>query len=77
VEVFEPAQACIRQGAEVLIIGCCLVSVLVREVAGITEVDGVRLTLPLAAATKSIEALVELKAAGQPVKTSRGLWDRR
>jgi allantoin racemase len=78
VEVLEPvAQGCIRDGADVLIIGCGLVSALVSEVAGITEIDGVPLILPVAAATKAIETLVDLKAAGQPVKTSRGLWGRR
>jgi allantoin racemase len=77
-EVVEPvAQSFIRDGADVLIISCGLVSVLVGEAAGVREIDGVPLILPLAAATKTIETLVDLKAAGQPVKTTRGLWGRR
>lgn len=77
-EVVEPvARDCVRDGADVLIIGCGLVSALVSEAAGVTEIDGAPLVVPVAAATKAIETLVELKAAGQPVKTSRGLWGRR
>jgi allantoin racemase len=77
VEALKPvARACIRDGADVLIVGCGLVSVLVSEVAGIREIDGVPLILPLAAATKAIETLVDLKAAGHPVKTARGFWGR-
>ncbi len=77
VEVLEPvARGCIRDGADVLIIGCGLVSALVSEVAGITDIDGVPLVLPIAAATKAIETLVDLKDSGHPVKTDRGLWGR-
>ena len=70
------ARTCIRDGADVLVVGCGLVSVLVSEVAGMREIDGVPLILPLAAATKAIETLVDLKAAGHPVKTARGYWGR-
>jgi allantoin racemase len=78
VEAVKPtARACIADGADVLIFGCGLVSVLLSEGAGVTEIDGVPIITPLVAAVKAIETLVDLQKSGMRIKSDIGYWGAR
>jgi allantoin racemase len=71
------ARACIADGADVLILGCGLVSVLLTEGAGVTQIDGAPIITPIVAAVKAVESLVDLQKAGLPIKSGVGYWGAR
>lgn len=71
------ARACIDDGADVLIVGCGVLSVVLSEGASLSEVDGVPIIGQAMASVKAVEALVSLKAAGVPFKSERGYWGSR
>jgi allantoin racemase len=75
--VVPTARACIADGADVLIFGCGLVSVLLSEGAGVTEIDGVPIITPIVAAVKAIETLVDLQKNGMLIKSKVGFWGER
>jgi allantoin racemase len=78
VDAVEPvARECIADGADVLIFGCGLVSILLSEGAGIDEIDGVPIITPLVAAVKAIETLVDLQKGGMRMKSNIGYWGAR
>lgn len=62
----EVARACVKDGAEVIIVGCGNISPLLQQ-AGITEVDGAAVVEPMVASMKFTEMLVDLQRAGYPV----------
>lgn len=62
----EIATGCIEDGAEVLIVGCGLVSPVIMQ-AGVTEVNGAVIVDPLSASLKLTEALVDLYKAKIPI----------
>lgn len=77
-EAVEPvAREAIADGADVLILGCGLVSVVLSEVLNVREIDGVPIITPIAAAVKTAEMLVELEAGGGPSKSQVGFWGSR
>jgi allantoin racemase len=67
----EIARGCIKDGAEVLIVGCGGLSPVVKK-AGINEVEGVPVIEPMIASLKFAEMLVDFQRAGMPF-VSRGL----
>lgn len=74
--VKEVGQSCISDGADVLIIGCGVLSVIVTEGAGLNDIDGVPIVDPDVASVKVIEMLVDLAKKGIPIKSRQGLfWD--
>lgn len=73
----DAARGCIDDGADVVIIGCGVLGVVMSEVAGIREIDGVPVVSQAVAGIKAIETLVSLRAAGLPFKSGRGLWGKR
>jgi allantoin racemase len=78
VAAVEPvARGCIADGADVLILGCGLVSVILSEGAGMMEIDGVPIITPIAAAVKMAESLVDLRKGGVKTKSSVGYWGVR
>lgn len=66
-----------ERGADVLILGCGVTSVLLTEGAGIHAIDGVPLVTPTVAAVKMVETLVRLKKSGLSFKSEKGYWGRR
>lgn len=72
--VVAAARTCIEDGADVIIIGCGVMGVVLSEAAGIREIDGVPVISQAVASIKAIEALVSLQAAGVPFKSKQGLW---
>jgi allantoin racemase len=67
------AAHCVEDGAEVLIVGCALISpVLFR--AGLTEVDGAAVIHPHLISLKLLEALVDLHKAGIPVVSRKSSY---
>ncbi|RXT54249.1 aspartate/glutamate racemase family protein [Bradyrhizobium betae] len=68
------AHACIDDGADVLIVGCGLLSVLLAVGAGIEEIDGVPVVAPVTAAVKAAEILIDLRRSGMPIKGTQGYW---
>lgn len=75
--VKEVGQACIRDGADVLVLGCGIMSVLVTEGAGLEAIDGVPFVDPDVASVKAIEMLVDLAKGGVPIKSRRGLYGQK
>jgi Asp/Glu/hydantoin racemase len=69
----EVATGCIEDGAEVLIMGCGLVSPALME-AGLVEVDGVAIVEPVHASLKLTELLVDLYKAKIPVVSRKFLY---
>ncbi|MFH1650742.1 MAG: hypothetical protein ABID87_01375, partial [Chloroflexota bacterium] len=69
------ARECIRDGAEVIIVGCGALSPML-SVSGVTEVDGAPVIDPVQTALKYAEMLVDLKKAGRNVKSRLGLHQR-
>jgi allantoin racemase len=61
----EVGRGCIEDGAEVLILGCGLLSPLLTE-AGLTDVDGAAIVEPNHASLKLTEILVDFHKAGIP-----------
>jgi Asp/Glu/hydantoin racemase len=61
----EVGRGCIEDGAEVLILGCGLLSPMLTE-AGLTDVDGTAIVEPNHASLKLTEILVDLHKAGLP-----------
>ena len=61
----EVGRGCIEDGAEVLILGCGLLSPTLTE-AGLTDVDGAAIVEPNHASLKLTEILVDLHKAGLP-----------
>jgi allantoin racemase len=61
----EVASGCIEDGAEVLIMGCGLISPVLRQ-AGLTEVNGAAIIEPTIASIKFTELLVDLHKAKMP-----------
>ena len=75
--VTEVGKTCISDGADVLILGCGIMSVLVTEGAKLEAIDGVPFVDPDVASVKAIEMLVDLAKGGLPVKSGRGLYGRK
>lgn len=73
-KVRKVGQGCIKDGAEVLIIGCGITSVLLTVGAGLKEIDGVPIVDPVVSSIKTIELLVDIKKSGIPIKSKRGLF---
>ena len=73
-KVRKVAKECIKDGAEAVIIGCGLKTVLITTGIGLTEIDGVPFVDPFVASIKTIEYLVELNKCGMPFKSKRGLY---
>ncbi|OGO06500.1 MAG: hypothetical protein A2Y92_02100, partial [Chloroflexi bacterium RBG_13_57_8] len=69
----EVARGCIEDGAEVLIMGCGLLSPALTE-AGLLEVDHAPLVEPNHASLKLTEALVDLRKAGIPFVSRKSLF---
>jgi allantoin racemase len=61
----EVGRGCIEDGAEVLIMGCGLLSPILTE-AGLTDVDGAAIIEPNHASLKLTEILVDMHKAGLP-----------
>jgi len=69
----EIAIRCVEDGAEVLVVGCALISpVLFR--AGLTEVNGAAVIHPHLISLKLLEALVDLHKAGLPVVSRKSSY---
>ncbi len=64
------AIGCLEDGAEVLVVGCGLVSPVLMQ-AGITEINGAAIIDPLSISLKLTEALVDLHKAKIPVVSRR------
>lgn len=73
-QVEQAIAGCIADGADVILYGCGLTSVLVSEVLGMRDYDGVPVITPIVAAVKLAETLVDLQRAGLPYKSARGYW---
>ena len=71
------AEGCIKDGADVLIIGCGITSVLLTEGADLKEIDGVPIVDPIVSSIKFIEMLIGLNKSGIPFKSKRGLYWRK
>lgn len=69
----EVAQGCIEDGADVLIPGCGLLSPMLT-VSNVRDIDGVPIIDPMQVALKFAEMMVDLKAAGTPVLSSKGFF---
>jgi len=69
----EVARGCIADGAEVLIMGCGLLSPALME-AGLLNVDGAALVEPNHAALKLTEMLVDLHKAGIPFVSRKSTY---
>lgn len=75
--IYRVGRECIAEGADVIIFGCGLVSVVAREVLGIRDIDGVPIVTPIIAAVKMVETLVDIGQAGIAIKSARGYWGSR
>lgn len=69
----EIAQDCIKDGADVLIVGCGLFSPMLT-VNNIRDIDGVPIIDPMQVSLKFAEMMVDFKAAGMPVISQKGLF---
>jgi allantoin racemase len=67
------AHGCIEDGADVLMVGCGLISPILTQ-AGVTEIDGAIIIDPLLASLKLTEALVSLHQAGLPVVSRKSYY---
>jgi len=69
----EVAQGCIKDGADVLIVGCGLFSPMLT-VTGVRNIEGVPIIDPMLVPLKFAEMMVDFKAAGMPVISQKGLF---
>lgn len=69
----EVARGCVEDGAEVLIMGCGLLSPLIQE-AGLLEVEGAALIEPMQAALKLAEMMADLYKAGIPFVSRKSTY---
>jgi len=69
----EIAQNCIKDGADVLIVGCGLFSPALT-VRNIRDIDGVPIIDPMQVSLKFAEMMVDFKAQGLPVISQKGLF---
>lgn len=67
------ALGCIEDGAEVLIVGCGVVSPILT-VNGVKDIDGVPIIDPMQVSLKFAEMLVDFKASGMPIMSHKGLF---
>lgn len=69
----EVAQGCIKDGADVLIPGCGLLSPMLT-VNNVREIDGVPIIDPMQVSLKFAEMMADFRAAGMPVISHKGLF---
>jgi allantoin racemase len=69
----EVADGCIKDGAEVLIMGCGLLSPILMQ-AGLVEVDGAAMVEPMHASLKLTEMLVDLYKAKIPFVSRKSMY---
>ena len=69
----EIASGCIEDGAEVLIMGCGLLSPVLMQ-AGLVEVNGAAMIEPMQASLKLTEMLVDMHKAGIPVVSRKSSY---
>lgn len=69
----EVAKGCIEDGAEVLIVGCGVLSPMLT-LRGVKEIDGVCIIDPEIVAIKMAEMMAELAGAGMPTVCKKGLY---
>jgi allantoin racemase len=69
----EVARGCIADGAEVLILGCGLLSPLLLD-NGVLDVDGAAVVEPMIASLKLAETMVDLHKAGIPFISRRSTY---
>lgn len=67
------ARGCIQDGAEVLVAGCGVLSIMLSD-AGVREIDGVPVVDPEIIAFKTAEMLVDLHKAKVPIISRKGLY---
>ena len=67
------ARGCIQDGADVLIVGCGLLSPMLT-VTNVKDIDGVPIIDPMLVSLKVAEMLVDFRAAGIPIISSKGLF---
>ena len=67
------ARGCIQDGADVLIAGCGLMSPMFT-VSNVRDIDGVPIIDPMLVSLKVAEMLVDFRAAGIPIISSKGLF---
>lgn len=67
------AQGCIEDGAEVLIPGSGALSPIL-SVNGVRDIEGAPIIDPVQVSLKFAEMMVDFRASGMPVKSSRGLF---
>lgn len=72
--VKQVGKSCIEDGADALILGCGIMSVLVTEGAGFESIDGVPFLDPDVASIKLIEMLVDIAKTGLPIKSKAGMY---
>jgi len=71
----ETCRECLADGAEVIIVGCGLISP-IFPVKGIFELEGAPILDPMAMALKMTETLTKLKISGMQVKSRTGMFLR-
>lgn len=69
----EVARGLIEDGAEVIIAGCGLLSVMLSR-KGVSEIDGVPIIDPVLVAVKLAEAMVDLNRKGIPIISRKGIY---
>jgi len=72
-DIQKAAIGCIEDGADVLIVGCGLVSPMMTQ-AGITEIAGAAVVDPLIASLKFAEALVDMNKAKIPTVSRKAAF---
>ncbi|MDP2936856.1 MAG: aspartate/glutamate racemase family protein [Dehalococcoidia bacterium] len=70
----EVARTCVQDGAQVIIAGCGLMSPALTQ-AGLLQVQDAPVVDPVIAGIKVAEMMVELKRAGLPVLSRRGIFE--
>jgi Asp/Glu/hydantoin racemase len=71
----EVARGCIKDGADVLIAGCGLLSPML-SLSNVKDIDGVPVIDPMQVALKFAEMMVDFKRAGSAVVSHQGLYLR-
>jgi Asp/Glu/hydantoin racemase len=66
---------CIEDGAEVLVVGCGLMSPALIQ-AGVTEINGAAIVDPLSVSLKLTEAMVDLQKAKLPVVSRKSAYSK-
>ena len=69
------AQGCIDDGADVLVVGCGLLSPML-SLSDIKDIDGVPVIDPMQVSLKFAEMMVDFKRAGMPAISHKGLYLR-